>query len=335
MLPTPHRQGQHRTMPWHTAYATARDTLRPLPAEETAVGAAVGRVVATSAYAVTPIPAFDTATMDGYAVAGEGPWTVTGRILAGQTTPVTHLHAGTAVEIATGAAVPDGTDAVLPYEHCHRDGSTVTGTLGARAHVRRLGEDRPVGSVIVPASRALTATAAAAADQTGIETLWTHRPPTVALLITGDEVITAGTPTRGQVRDTFTGLAAAVTARAGGHLHTVGQVADGPVDLHAALATATADVIVVTGSSSAGAADHLRTVLTTHQATWHVDGVACRPGHPQASPNSPTAGGSSASPATHTPASSPHSTSSNHSYALSPDNGQPHSRPCRPLALPA
>jgi molybdopterin molybdotransferase len=60
-------------------------------------------------------------------------------------------------------------------------------------------------------------------------------------------------------------------------------LADGAGTLRAGIDAATdAAVIAITGSSSVGAADHLRTVLTGLGARWHVDGVACRPGHPQA-----------------------------------------------------
>lgn len=269
-------------MPWEQAYAIARDTPRPLPPEHVTLGAATGRVLAAPILARSAVPAFDAAAMDGYAVSGPGPWTVTGRILAGHLGRPHTLQAGAAVEIGTGAPVPAGTDAVLPYENSHRDGSTVSGTIGPRPHIRRTGDDTQPGDLIVPAGRIVTATVAAAAVQAGTEDVLTHRPPTVTLLVTGDEVIASGTPARGQVRDSFTGLVHAVTGRAGGLLHTSRLLRDDAALLHAALDNADTDVVVVSGSSSAGAADHLHAVLNARKATWHVRGVACRPGHPQA-----------------------------------------------------
>jgi molybdopterin molybdotransferase len=185
------------------------------------------------------------------------------------------------VEIATGAIVPGGTIAVLPYEDCHRNGPAVTGRIGAREHIRRAGQDLRAGVEIVPAGRRVTATIAAAAVQAGVDLLPVHRPPVVTLLITGDEVITRGTPGPGQVRDSFTGLVGAVTARVGGRLHTSRHLGDDPDVLRAALDTAAGEVVVVSGASSAGVADHLHTVLTAERANWLVHGVACRPGHPQ------------------------------------------------------
>jgi molybdopterin molybdotransferase len=269
-------------VPWSQAYATARDTPRPLPAEHTSAAAAIGRVLAAPVRAATAVPAFDTAAMDGYAVAGPGPWTVTGQLMAGHTGTTASLPPGTAVEIATGARVPDGADAVVPYEQCHRDGMTVAGPVGPRDHIRRLGKDVRAGDTLISAGRFVTATVIAAAVQVGVDTLVTHRPAQVSLLVTGDEVISQGTPGPGQVRDSFTGLVGAVTARAGGRMHASRHIPDDPAQLTAALDHVDADVVVVSGSSSAGTADHLHRVLTARRAHWHVRGVACRPGHPQA-----------------------------------------------------
>ncbi|MFC4068353.1 molybdopterin molybdotransferase MoeA [Actinoplanes subglobosus] len=269
-------------MSWPDAYATARDAAKPLPAELTPVVAATGRVLAAAVRCERPVPAFDNAAMDGYAVAGDGPWAVCGRVLAGSPAGAAVLRAGTAVEIATGALLPAGTEAVIPYEDCWVEDGLVIGAVGTRRHIRRAGDALSPGTLIAPAGRIVTATVAAAALQAGAEHVLAYRPPTVTMLVTGDEVITDGTPGPGQVRDTFTGLVAAVTARAGGGFTLSRRLPDEPDLLAAALGTAGTDVIVVSGSSSAGAADHLHRLLGAATATWLVRGVGCRPGHPQA-----------------------------------------------------
>ncbi|GID27544.1 molybdopterin molybdotransferase MoeA [Paractinoplanes brasiliensis] len=337
---------------WADAYAAARDLPTALPPETVPVEDSRGRTLAEPVRAVTPVPAFDSAAMDGYAVAGPGPWTVVGLVLAGPmdragreagshsmsdksgieavpvaatahpgarpdtakatphpgarpgTTEAAHpgagpdaadaaaplvtsaasavrLRPGTAAEIATGAPVPGNADAVLPYEDCHVGGGVVHGARGPRSHIRRAGDDVRARAVIVPAGETMTATRVAAAVQAGVEHVRVRRRPTVTLLVTGDEVVLGGRPGPGQVRDSFTGIVDAVTARAGGVLHAVRHVRDHPAELAAALDTAGADVVVVSGSSSAGAADHLHALLDERDADWHVRGVACRPGHPQ------------------------------------------------------
>ncbi|WP_255658640.1 molybdopterin molybdotransferase MoeA [Actinoplanes sp. L3-i22] len=278
-MTAPARRPHGPGMPWVRAQATARDLAGPLPAERTTPDAAIGRILAAPLRAAVAVPAFDTAAMDGYAVRGPGPWQVTGRLLAGPGEPAT-MRPGTATEIGTGAVVPAGAAAILPYEHCTRAGDRVTGEIRG-PHIRRAGEDLNPGDLLVDAGRPVTAATAAAAVQAGVEELCTHRPPAVALFVTGDEVITSGQPGPGQVRDSFTGLVTAVTARAGGRLAGSTRLPDRPEALVTALESADAEVIAVSGSSSAGAADHLHDVLAELGATWHVRGVACRPGHPQ------------------------------------------------------
>ncbi|GGN91031.1 molybdopterin molybdenumtransferase MoeA [Actinoplanes lobatus] len=266
--------------PWDQAYVIARDAADPLPGRTVPVEEALGQVLAGPVCCVRPVPAFDNAAMDGYAVAGDGPWTVRGRVLAGHATGEP-LGPGDAVEIATGAPVPDGAEAVLPYEECTVTAGVVHAVRGQRAHIRRAGDALAEGAVVVPAGRVVTATVVAAAVQAGAQTVSTHRPPTVSLLVTGDEVITSGVPGPGQVRDSFTGPVAAVATRAGGRFRDSRHLPDDPDRLAAALAGSGADVIVVSGSSSKGAADHLHTLLAAEKATWLVCGVRCRPGHPQ------------------------------------------------------
>ncbi|MDY7085348.1 MAG: molybdopterin-binding protein [Actinomycetota bacterium] len=281
-MPLTQRRSSGAGLAWADAYAAARDLPAALPPETVAVETARGRTLAEPVHAVTPVPAFDSAAMDGYVVAGPGPWTVAGLVLAGPgVTPVPALRPGTAVEIATGAPVPANSEAVLPYEDCHVDGGVVHGARGPRSHIRRAGDDVRAKAVIVPVGRTMTATGAAAAVQAGVEHVRVRRRPTVTLLVTGDEVVLGGRPGPGQVRDSFTGIVDAVTTRAGGVLHAVRHVRDHPAELGAALDTAGADVVVVSGSSSAGAADHLHALLDERDADWHVRGVACRPGHPQ------------------------------------------------------
>ncbi|MEU4620381.1 molybdopterin-binding protein [Actinoplanes sp. NPDC023801] len=269
-------------MSWSEAYATARGAAEPLPAGLTPVVAATGLVLAAAVRCERPVPAFDNAAMDGYVIAGDGPWTLRGRILAGQSAGGAGLAPGTALEIATGAPLPAGAGAVLPYEDCRVVDGLVIGSVGTRRHIRRTGDALAPGVLIAPAGRTVTATVAAAALQAGVEHVLAYRAPAVTMLVTGDEVITDGTPGPGQVRDVFTGLVTAVTARAGGSFAGSRRVPDDPAALAVALESSATEVVVVSGSSSAGAADHLHDLLTGARATWLVRGVACRPGHPQA-----------------------------------------------------
>ena len=248
-----------------------------------ALADAHGRVLAEPVRALAAAPGFDTAAMDGYAVGGDGPWRIVGRVLAGGERWAGALAPGTGVEIATGAMVPPGARAVLPYEHCHVEGTLAVGVLGPRDHIRRVGEDALAGEELVPAGRRVDAAVVGVAAHSGADVLRVYQQPRVCILVTGDEVVPRGIPGPGQVRDALGPLAQAIVRRAGGVVVGQRQLADEGSTLRAALRDARgADVVVVTGSSSAGVADHLRDALDRLGARWHVDGVLCRPGHPQA-----------------------------------------------------
>jgi molybdopterin molybdotransferase len=269
-------------IPWRAARAVAAQAPSALNAEQVPLTAGGGRVLAEPVRAAIAAPAFDTAAMDGYAVAGSGPWQVIGQSLAGVPGPTATLRAGSAVEIATGAVVPAGTDAVLPYERSRRDADTVSGVREGRDHIRRAGEDAQPGDEVAPAGRIVSAAVLGAAAQTGVEHLWVRRRPRIGVLVTGDEVLPYGTaPAIGKVRDAVSPMVMAVVARAGGELVEHRLLGDDRDLLQSAIAAAHVDAIVVSGSSSLGAADHLRSVLAELNARWHVDGVRCRPGHPQ------------------------------------------------------
>ncbi|GAA4439863.1 molybdopterin molybdotransferase MoeA [Phytohabitans houttuyneae] len=269
-------------MPWDRARALAAGVSAMPGTERVLLAEAAGRVLAAPLRAAVPAPAFDTAAMDGFAVAGPGPWRIGGRVLAGGPGWVGELAEGEAVEIATGAIVPATAEAVLPYEECQVDGDLVRGARKTKDHIRRAGEDARPGDELVPAGRIVTAAVLGAAAQAGAGELTVHRRPSVAVLVTGDEVVTSGLPGPGQVRDALSPIVTALVTRAGGQPVAYHHLRDGAGLLRTAIETTDAEVVVVTGSSSAGAADHLGPVLSGLGARRLVDGVRCRPGHPQA-----------------------------------------------------
>ncbi|WP_242676982.1 molybdopterin molybdotransferase MoeA [Streptomonospora litoralis] len=319
-------------MPW----AQAREEARRL-GEQSAWAAgrvvaledALGAVLARDLTALVGVPAYDAAAMDGYAVAGSGPeWSVMGRVLAGASGAagaVARLRPGQAVEIATGAEVPEGTDAVLPYESVVGSASRrVRGEIALGKHVRRAGEDTVAGDSVLPVGTVVTPAVVGLAASLGHDTLAVRRPR-VAAFVTGDEITASGRPGAGQVRDAIGPMLPGIAAWAGAETagaprflrdgfdamvaalrsaehrgRTVGASGSRAARVGAAPPAAPpaeappedgtrvhrqeaagADVVVVCGASSKGPADHLRAALAEVGAAIVVDGVACRPGHPQ------------------------------------------------------
>ncbi|GGN08692.1 molybdopterin molybdenumtransferase MoeA [Lentzea pudingi] len=279
-------------MPWTLARQTARDAAKPLDAIELALPSAVGLALASAVRALASQPTCDTSAMDGFAVAGPGPWTVVGRVAAGDPVPGP-LAVGEAFGVATGAPVPEGSEAVVPVELCSADGALLIAEALPGKHIRRRGEDWSAGDELVPAGSRITPAVLGLAAAAGHDTLLAHRRPRVAVIVTGDELLHAGPPRPGRVRDAIgpmlPGLLHNADLLGTTHLRddpdaladalTSDRAALMP-ELTDALTSNQADVLITCGATSVGPADHLRRVLANLSAEVLVSGVACRPGHP-------------------------------------------------------
>ncbi|MBQ1081188.1 molybdopterin molybdotransferase MoeA [Nocardiopsis sp. B62] len=300
--------GGHTPTPWPRARELAREigAAAGAPAEDVPLAEARGATLGADLVSAIDVPVLDSAAMDGYAVSGEGPWLVLGRSLAGHPGPVVRLNPGEAVETATGAVAPDGTTAVLPRERATLAPPEPEGTRGlgdpasesdvppapdgARLlygevtpgrHLRRRGETTLAGTVAARAGSPVTPALLGLAASLGNDSLPVLRPR-VRVLVTGDEVVHAGVPRPGAVRDAIGPVLPGLAAWAGGRCEPLVAVADRGGALEERLdGAAGTDTVAVCGSSSTGPADHLRAALTALGANFVVDGVACRPGHPQ------------------------------------------------------
>ncbi|WP_242675655.1 molybdopterin molybdotransferase MoeA [Streptosporangium minutum] len=272
-----------RDMPWQQARRLAHASARPVPARPADLAQAAGLTLAQEIVTRSPAPAFDTAAMDGFAVAGAGPWQVCGAVRAGTVFPAGELQAGQAVEISTGAPVPAGADAVLPVELAVRDADRVLGPrLTPGRHIRRTGEDAPAGTRLAPSGSRIGPALLGLAAACGYDTLQVRPRPRIQILVTGDELVHHGRPGPGQVRDALGPMLPSLVQDMGGQAAAVCHVPDRPGALADAFAAAgAAEVLAVTGSTSVGVTDHLRSLLDKQAARWIVDTVACRPGHPQ------------------------------------------------------
>jgi molybdopterin molybdotransferase len=106
--------------------------------------------------------------------------------------------------------------------------------------------------------------------------------PRVRALVTGDELVDSGVSVGARVRGAIGPMLPGLADWAGGRFTGSARLADSAELLNEALLVARGELVLVTGSSSRGPADHLRPVLDRLDAELLVDGVHCRPGHPQA-----------------------------------------------------
>ncbi|WP_410789228.1 molybdopterin molybdotransferase MoeA [Kribbella sp. C-35] len=260
------------------AYAVAR----PGAVVRRGLDEADGCVLATPLVSPVAVPPVDRAAMDGYAVRGAGPWRVIGHVKAGTADPG-ELADGEATGIVTGATVPTGATSVLRSEDAVMTGEWLEGPVEDGRHIRRAGEECRPGDQLLPAGVVIGPAVLGLAATVGLNRLTAISPPTVAALITGDELVRQGPSTPGRVRDAIGPMLPALITRAGATpAASVRHLPDSLDQLVSALRETQADVILVSGSSASGPADHLWPALKTLGAELIVDGVACRPGHPQA-----------------------------------------------------
>ncbi|MFC0507181.1 molybdopterin molybdotransferase MoeA [Micromonospora costi] len=256
-----------------------------LPVTARPIAEADGLTLAEPLTTRTDLPAFPTSSVDGWAVRGAGPWRVVGRVLAGGTPPPL-TEDGTTVEIATGAMVPRGGTAVLRVEESDRTPEgLVTGTPRATPEWREPGEEAYAGEELLPAGTPVDPAVIGLAASCGYDTLPVRRAPRAALLVFGDELLTAGPPGAGRVRDALGPALPAWLRRYGcevGPSDVVGPVADTLPAHVAALRTALADadVVCTTGGTMHGPVDHLHPALADLGADYVVNTVAVRPGFP-------------------------------------------------------
>ena len=265
---------------WEQARRAAWLAAPVLPPVEVPLADALGHALAGELWALAPVPAFDAAAMDGWAVRGPGPWRVGGRTLAGEP-PAPALSDGQAREVATGAAVPDACEGVVPWEGGVVLGDELTGEAPLGRHVRRTGEECAPRTAVLPGGTVLTPAALGLAATVGSDVLRVHPHPRVVALVTGDELLSSGLPGGGRIRDAVGPLLPGAVVAYGGDLTGLHRVGDGRDELLAALAAADADLVLTSGTSSVGRADHLAEVLAELGADVLVDGVDVRPGHPQ------------------------------------------------------
>lgn len=269
-------------LPLDRARAILRDRLTRLPERPAELHRARGAALAAPLIAAEALPRFDVAAMDGYAVAGAGPWDLRADIgFAGGQRP-DGLHPGEAVRIATGAQVPEGTTRVLRDEFARADTAGRLYRLPdtpLRSDIRRRGEDRDRGDEIATAGTVVTTALVSAAAAVEITTATVRGPVHARVVMTGDEIRSTGPLQTGQTRDSIGPILPDLLAAHGVPVLDRVHLRDTAHGFDQVLATATdCDLLVVVGATGGGAADQLRGALDRCGGRLLVPRLALRPG---------------------------------------------------------
>ncbi|MEU8898342.1 NTP transferase domain-containing protein [Nocardia sp. NPDC048505] len=271
-----------RALPLDEARNLLRTRLSRLTAYTTELRAVRGAALAAPLLAAGALPRFDVSAMDGYAVAGTGPWQLRRDIgFAGGQRPV-GLLPGEAVRIATGAHVPDGTTEVLRDEFVTVTTDKVLARLPEspqRDDIRRRGEDRKPGDLIAAEATPVTSGLISAAASVEVTEALVRGPVRARIVMTGDEIRSDGPLQPGQTRDSIGPVLPDVLSWYG--IHTVDRVhlRDTPTGFDDVLAsTGEFDVLVIVGATGGGAADQLRGAVQRAEAEVLVPRLELRPG---------------------------------------------------------
>ncbi len=268
-----------RIEPWATTRGVLRVDRR----------ASAGRVLAAPLAATGDLPSADLSALDGFALSGEvavGDVLECGATLAAGAAPGARLRPGTALRIWTGAPVPEGADRVVAIEDCETpstDSVRILSPPPAGNAVRRRGEVARENQELLASGAWISAAALALAASQGLDEIEVFRPPTVALLATGDEIVAPDRlPSPAGARDSHTDFLLASGRQLGLEFESLGVAPDNQEELASRLAPAIQhnDLVLVCGGVSMGGADHAPRVFEHLGVQRIFHGVAVQPGKP-------------------------------------------------------
>ncbi|MEM4575101.1 MAG: molybdopterin biosynthesis protein [Archaeoglobaceae archaeon] len=261
--------------------------------EEVKILDATGRVLAEDVHAAVSVPPFDRATMDGYAVKAEDTFTadenspvklkLLGKIEAGDW-PEVELKNGEAIEVSTGAVIPKGANAVVMVEFTReKEGFVeVFKPVSPGENLMFAGSDIMVGELILRRGTLLTHREIGLLAACGIEKVKVYKKPRVAVISTGNELIEPGEKLRpGKIYDVNSYALCSAVIENGGLAKRLGIVGDDEGVMRDAILKAleSADIVITSGSTSAGFGDKIYRVLEEIGEVI-VHGIAIKPGKP-------------------------------------------------------
>ncbi len=255
---------------------------------------AIGRILASPVTSQLDFPHWDNSAMDGYAViyqdvreaSKEKPavLNIVEDIPAGYE-PQSNIQSGEAARIFTGALMPKGADTVVMQENTRREENRVFILKAPQAEefVRHRATYYQAGTELLPAGIQLNAPEIAILAAAQCTKLKVYRRPRVAILSTGNELITPdATLKAGQIVDSNQYALAALVKQSGGEPLMLGIIKDEPEALKKAIAEAiaNADIVLSSGGVSVGDYDYVEQILESLGGKIKVDSVAMKPGKP-------------------------------------------------------
>jgi molybdopterin molybdotransferase len=257
-----------------------------LPTEQVPALECAGRILAEEITADRDYPPFARSARDGFAIRAAdvpGELRVVGEVRAGEVYRGSVGPKG-AVEIMTGAPLPEGADAVVMVEHTERSGDRVkiTRSLKSGENFNAQGIEAKLGSVVLSPGRRLGFAEIALLAMVGRDCVSAYRRPRVAILPTGDEIVEVGrSPEPFQIRNSNAWSMAVQVARAGGDPRILPIARDNYESTRGLIEQGLQhDLLLLSGGVSAGKYDIVERVLADLGAKFFFDRVLVQPGQP-------------------------------------------------------
>ena len=270
--------------------------LAPQGLERVGLDEALGRVLAADVVSPVDVPSFDRSNVDGFAVVAEDTFGASEEVprpvrLGGEEihtglVPASVIHPGEGVMIATGGMMPRGADAVVMIEHAETRGGElrIARAVTAGSGVSFAGTDITAGETVLRRGHLLTSRDTGVLAAIGVAAVDVWRRPIVAIMSTGDEIISPGEPMRpAKVYDSNGQVLADAVRELGGDPRRLGIAPDDMVSLRERLRHALefADIVLLSGGTSKGAGDvSYRVVAELDGPGIVAHGVALKPGKP-------------------------------------------------------
>lgn len=273
------------------------DFKKELESERVSIAQCTGRIVSSDIKSDSDVPGFDRSTVDGYAVRSKDLFgasesmpsilNLKGEVKMGEAAPGKIKLPGDCMYVPTGGMLPEGADSVIMIEYTDKlDENTIlaNSSVAPGDNVIKAGEDIKSGEVVISRGSRLRPYEVGVLASLGVETVEVYRMPEVAIISTGDEIVSLrDTPGPGQVRDINTYLLYSSIQSDGGKAKVYGLVKDDYELLKNTVREALeeTDIVLISGGSSAGKKDHtLKVIDDIGDPGVLIHGLSAKPGKP-------------------------------------------------------
>jgi molybdopterin molybdotransferase len=265
---------------WDQARELCESNFASCGSETIAIVKSANRYLASDIKSLTDLPAYDTSSMDGWAVSGSGPWSVIGEVKTGFISDLS-LAPNQCLKISTGGVVPPGATAILPWENAKQNGELISGQVKDNDFIRPAGAEAKSGEIILEKGTKITPPMIGLLAGCGHDEIEVNKKPKIAVFYLGDELLHSGLPKAGAVRDALGCQLPSLIESYGAQVISNQFLKDDLETLINSVSGAMqeADLIITTGGTADGPRDFIKPTIENFSGEYLIDRVLVRPGY--------------------------------------------------------